>query len=70
MAHFALNKTVMRIAPHRLYSGDVPEALGKRLQQAVAPEGADVWAIVCRGRSCSLPVTDAEGLRKALQPDR
>jgi hypothetical protein len=75
MARFAVNKTVMRVDPHRLVPGGVPEALAEVLfeapipvpVQASAPGGAPAWAIVCRGRTCLPPVTTAEALTEALE---
>ncbi len=74
VARFAINKsvmrTVMRIAPFRLVPGGVPEALEETLLQVPAPAGAEVWALVCRGRTCLPPITDAEALMEALEdPD-
>ena len=63
---FAVNKTVMRINPERLNPGDLPEALAETLLQVPRPEGAAAWALVCRGRACLPPITDAEALRQAL----
>ncbi|MFY9853823.1 MAG: thioredoxin domain-containing protein [Terracidiphilus sp.] len=65
-ASFAVNKTVMRIAPKRLIPGGVPEALAEVLLQVPKPAGAEAWAIVCRGRTCFTPLMDAEALEKAL----
>jgi uncharacterized protein YyaL (SSP411 family) len=67
IARFGVNKTVMRIAPFRLVPGGIPEALAEMLLQVPAPRGADVWAIVCRGRTCLPPITDAEALLEALE---
>ena len=67
MARFAVNKTVMRIAPHRLVPGGIPEALVATLLQVPAATGAPVWAMVCRGRTCLPPVTDAEALLQAME---
>jgi uncharacterized protein YyaL (SSP411 family) len=67
VARFAINKTVMRIAPFRLVPGGIPEALEETLLQVPAPAGAEVWALVCRGRTCLPPVTDAEALMEALE---
>jgi hypothetical protein len=69
VARYAVNKTVTRIAPFRLISGGVPETLGEILLQVPPPSGADVWAIICRGRTCLPPVTNDEDLLAALQPD-
>jgi uncharacterized protein len=68
VARFAVNKTVMRIAPFRIVPEGIPEALAETLLQVPAPGGADVWALVCHGRTCLPPVTDAEALLKALEP--
>ncbi|MGH9598521.1 MAG: thioredoxin domain-containing protein, partial [Terracidiphilus sp.] len=68
VARYAVNKTVMRIAPFRLVPGGIPEALAETLLQVPAPAGAPVWALVCRGRTCLPPITDAESLLMALVP--
>jgi hypothetical protein len=67
VARFGVNKTVMRIAPHRLTKEGIPEALAEILLQVPQPEGVEAWAIVCRGRTCLPPVTSAEGLLHALE---
>jgi hypothetical protein len=66
VARYGVNKTVMRIAPHRLIPGGVPKTLLEMLISVPAPEGAEVWAIVCKGRTCLPPVTDSETLLEAL----
>jgi hypothetical protein len=67
LARFTVNKTVMRIAPSRLVEDGLPEGLAKTLLLAPAPAGAEAWALVCRGRACLPPITDAEALREALR---
>ncbi len=67
VARFAVNKTVMRIAPFRLVRGGIPEALAETLLQVPKPAGAQAWALVCRGRTCLPPITDAEALVEALE---
>lgn len=67
VARFAVNKTVMRIAPHRLVPGGVPEGLAETLLQVPAPPAADTWAIVCRGRTCLPPIVSSEILLDALE---
>jgi hypothetical protein len=67
VARYAVNKTVMRIAPHRLVSGGVPQGLADALVQVPPPPGADVWALVCRGRTCLPPITSSEALLDALE---
>ena len=66
MAGFAVNKTVMRIEPARLVAGGFPEALEETVLQVPAPSG-EVWALVCRGRTCLPPVTEVEALADALR---
>jgi uncharacterized protein YyaL (SSP411 family) len=66
VAGFAVNKTVVRIEPSRLVPGGLPEALAETLLQV--PSQSKPWALVCRGRTCMPPVTDAEALLKALAP--
>ena len=66
LARFAVNQTVIRIAPSQLVEGGLPEALAETLLQAPAPAGARAWAFVCRNRACLPPITDAEALRTAL----
>ncbi len=69
VARYKVNKTVMRVAPFRLVPGGVPAALAEMLPGVPKPAGADVWAIVCRGRTCLPPITDAEELIAALEGD-
>ncbi|MFZ1085570.1 MAG: thioredoxin domain-containing protein [Terracidiphilus sp.] len=63
---FAINKSVLRVASEKLVPGGVPEALAVTLLQLPRPQGAEVWAVVCLGRACLPPITDAEALQKAL----
>ncbi len=67
VARYGVNKTVMRIGPFRVTPGGIPEALAETLLNVRAPQGKDVFAIVCRGRTCLPPITDAEELLKALE---
>lgn len=67
VARFAVNKTVMRIAPHRLVSGELPEALARTLALVPPPAGAEAWALVCRQNHCLPPITDGESLLAALE---
>jgi uncharacterized protein YyaL (SSP411 family) len=67
VARYAVNKTVMRVAPFRLVRGGIPEALAEMLLEVPKPKGAEVWGLVCRGRTCLPPITDAEELLKALE---
>jgi len=66
VAGFAVNKTVMRIAPERLVAGGLPEALEETLLQVPQLATSKAWALVCRGRTCLPPVTDEESLLKAM----
>jgi uncharacterized protein YyaL (SSP411 family) len=70
VARFAVNKTVMRIAPERLVPGGLPEALAETLLQVPKPAGAQAWALVCRGRTCLPPITDVNALQEALSASR
>lgn len=67
MARFGVNKSVMRIEPSRVMPGGIPEALAEMLVNAPVPKGSDVWAMVCRGRTCLPPITDAEELLKVVE---
>jgi uncharacterized protein YyaL (SSP411 family) len=67
---YAVNKTLIRIAPERLVEGGLPEALAETLLQVPRPIGAQAWALVCRGRTCLPPMTDAEALIEALSASR
>jgi uncharacterized protein len=69
VAGFAVNKTVMRIAPEKLQAGAIPEALEETLLQVPQPANAIAWALVCRGRTCMPPITDREALLKALESE-
>jgi hypothetical protein len=67
VARYAVNKTVMRVAPFRLVPGGIPNALAEMLLEVPKPKGAEVWTLVCRGRTCLPPITDAEELLRALE---
>jgi uncharacterized protein YyaL (SSP411 family) len=67
VARYAVNKTVMRIAPHRLVPGGIPETLAEMLLDLPSPNGASVWAIVCHGHTCLPPITTPEALLEALE---
>ncbi|HEX8812768.1 MAG TPA: thioredoxin domain-containing protein, partial [Terracidiphilus sp.] len=69
VARYAVNKTVTRIGPWRLVAGGIPDALAEMLLKVPVPENADVWAMVCRGRTCLPPITDSEEILKALAED-
>jgi uncharacterized protein YyaL (SSP411 family) len=62
----AVNKTVLRIDPERLLSGCLPNALAETLLQLPQPPGAEACAVVCLGRICLPPITDAKALIKAI----
>jgi uncharacterized protein YyaL (SSP411 family) len=66
LSSFAVNRTVIRIVPDRLVPGGIPEALAETLLHAPKPEGAQAWAIVCKGHTCLPPITGADALREAL----
>jgi uncharacterized protein YyaL (SSP411 family) len=67
VAGFAVNKTVIRISPERLKPGGIPEALEETVLQVPRPVDAEAWALICRGRTCLPPITDAETLLAALE---
>ncbi len=66
VAGYAVNKSVIRIDPARLVRGGLPEELAETLLAVPAPEEEQAWALVCKGRTCLPPVTDADALLKAL----
>jgi hypothetical protein len=68
VTRFAINKTVMRIAPFRLVPGGVPEVLAETLLNVQPPAAAEAWALVCLGRKCLPPITGSEALLEALEP--
>ena len=67
IARYAVNKTVIRLSPDLMHSGAIPEAIAESVLQVPAPQGKAAWALVCRGRTCLPPVSDAEALLHALQ---
>ena len=69
VARYGVNKTVMRVAPFRLVPGGVPDALAEMLLQVPKPKDSTVYTLICRGRTCLPPITDAEELLKALESD-
>lgn len=66
-ARYAVNKTVLRIAPQRLKKDEIPEALAETLLAVPVSPKTDVWALVCKGRTCLPPISDAESLLEALE---
>jgi uncharacterized protein YyaL (SSP411 family) len=68
VARFAINKTVMRIAPFRLVPGGVPEVLAETLLKIQPPVGVEAWALICLGRACLPPITTTEAMLEALEP--
>jgi uncharacterized protein len=69
VANYAVHKTVTRIGPWRIIPGGIPPGISEMLLNFPAPRDAAVWAIVCRGRTCLPPITDAEELLKVLAED-
>jgi len=67
LVRFAINKTVMCIAPERLVPGGIPPALAETMLHAPRPDGAQACAIVCRGNTCLPPITAADALAEALK---
>jgi hypothetical protein len=65
-AGFAVNKTVICLAPEKLAPGELPEALDETLLAVPRPAGGSAWALVCKGRTCLPPITSVEALEKAL----
>ena len=51
VARFAVNKTVMRIAPFRLVAGGHSRGAGGDAAAGSGAGGGEVWAMVCRGRT-------------------
>jgi hypothetical protein len=66
-AGYAVNKTVIRVAPSSLVPGGIPEGLAETLLHVPVPAGASAWAVVCRGRACLPPMIDPEALLDALK---
>ena len=66
-ARYAVNKTVLRIAHDKLVEDGIPEVLAETLLKVPVPENAAAWALVCRGRTCLPPITDAEKLLEAIE---
>jgi uncharacterized protein YyaL (SSP411 family) len=67
IAGFAVNKTVLRLAPEQLIAEELPQALAETLLSVPQPAGAHAWALVCRHRSCLPPISDPEALILALE---
>jgi uncharacterized protein YyaL (SSP411 family) len=66
LARFAVNKTVMCIAPERLIPEGLPEALAETLLSFPKPETEQAWALVCHGHTCLPPVTNVQKLDELL----
>ena len=67
MARFAVNKMVIRLTPPQIVADGLPESLAETVLQVPRLEGSAAWALVCRGRVCMPPVTNAEELLQALE---
>ena len=65
-AGYAPNKTVIRVDASRLVKDGIPAGLAETLLLVQRPEGADVWALVCKGKTCLPPITDVEALEAAV----
>jgi uncharacterized protein YyaL (SSP411 family) len=66
-ARYAVNKTVVRIAQNTLATESLPDVLEGVLPHVPQVHGAAAWALVCTGRTCLPPITDAEALLEALE---
>ena len=66
LAGFAVNKTVMRIVPSQMAAETLPPELAGTILEVPQPPGVAAWALVCRGKTCLAPVTDAEELAAIL----
>jgi uncharacterized protein YyaL (SSP411 family) len=69
IARYAVNKSVLRVAPAKLAADQLPEALAETLLHVPEPQGAKTWAMVCRGGTCLPPITAGEALLKALDQE-
>jgi len=67
LTRFAVNKTVIRISPEKMIPGGLPEALAETLLSVPQPEGAQAWAMVCKGHTCLPPVSDIQALAVLLK---
>jgi uncharacterized protein YyaL (SSP411 family) len=65
-AGYAPNKTVIRLDASRLVNGGIPAGLAETLLLVPRHEGAEAWALVCKGRTCLPPITDVEALAPAI----
>jgi uncharacterized protein YyaL (SSP411 family) len=63
---FAVNKTIVRLAPDQLVPGNLPPALAETLLQVPVPQDAAAWALLCKGRTCLPPITNPDALLHAL----
>ncbi len=63
---YAVNKTVIRLAPSQLVAGQLPESLAETLLHVPLPANASAWAMLCRGRTCLPPITDPDELLREL----
>jgi uncharacterized protein YyaL (SSP411 family) len=63
-ARYAVNKLVVELRPEQLLKDLLPPALGETLPEL--PWEGKSFALVCAGRSCQPPTSDAEELLKAI----
>ena len=67
LAGFGVHKTVVRVEAAHMVPGGLPEALAETVLHVPVPAGAKAWALVCKGRTCLPPITDADELLRALK---
>jgi uncharacterized protein len=64
---FAFNKSTLRLRANEAAAQNLPPALAATIPNLPALRSGKSFAVLCSGFACQPPVTDATGLRDALQ---
>jgi uncharacterized protein YyaL (SSP411 family) len=64
---FSFSKSVLRLTANQALAGNLPPALAATIPNLPMLKSGASFAVLCSGFSCQPPVTDAEGLRRAIE---
>jgi uncharacterized protein YyaL (SSP411 family) len=67
VAPFAFNKSTLRLAANQAVAENLPPVLAETIPNLPQLSSGTAFAVVCSGRACQPPVTDAAELGRALE---
>jgi uncharacterized protein len=68
VAQFSPTKSVLRLPFNKAVSQNLPPALAETIPNLPAVQAQQTMAVVCAGFTCQAPISNVEGLKKALRP--